>query len=443
MTSTTADLRNPLFQQDLFHCILDCLAALEASPKQFRESRQAPPSPSEWVTIRRYSHRIKELTIGPLGRFSLFFLRSTSLHPSLLVPNLRVLRWRLGISTKTRPFLSTIITQQLLSPSLISLNVTLSSVDDAILQSFLANYPFPCSNLKSVVIRVTGREQTSRTAIGTLSRAIPHHEHLECLDVSVPIDDVALTHVTVSQKLKKLALVLDPDKSNLHQVCIPSDIIPFRNVEELSLEVWDLCFVTTLLRTQDQMFRSFVLRHRFPPTIDAVFTFFTALASRQRMRSIQSIRLMPVMSGYAGVEEYHFTPGEFDALAMDYQISYDTLRPLTFLCHLRELVVDVGRWFSIDDDDLVSLARNWPLLQVLHLNCRKFVRGHPWRSAKHVTFKGLSSFLECCPDLRDVRLPLDAREVPHNTGGVFCNTAVRYIQFPSSPTVMLVWWKKP
>ena len=58
MSTTTTDLqtfktRNPLFQRDLFHCILDCLVAPEASPRQFRESRSVLVSLAQ--TCRAFS----------------------------------------------------------------------------------------------------------------------------------------------------------------------------------------------------------------------------------------------------------------------------------------------------------------------------------------------------------------------------------------------------
>ncbi|KAG8216676.1 hypothetical protein J3R82DRAFT_6877 [Butyriboletus roseoflavus] len=399
---------------------------------------QTPPSAAEWDIIHRYSHRIRELSIGPIGQFSLSFLRSTSSHPSLLVPNLRVLKWRSGIN----PFLSIKFIQRFLSPSLISLDVALSDADDERMQSFFASYPSLCPDLKSIVINVARPKQVSTTTIGTLSRAIPRYKHLESLDLSVPINDVALTHIILSPTFIRLALALHPDISSLHQICIPSDITPFRNVEKLSLEVWDLDFVTTLLRTQDQMFRSFVLRHRSTPTTDAAFTFFSALASRQRTRSLRSIRLTPVMPDRVDVDGLRSAPRESDEPVTHYHLTYDTLRPLTSLSHLRELVIDLGRWFSIDDDDLLSLTRNWASLQVLHLNRRQYVEEHPWRLVKYLTFKGLSALLECCPDLRDFCLPLDAREVLVNMGKTIGNIAVTYIHSPNTPTVILVCWKK-
>ena len=370
--------------------------------------------------------------MDPFSPFSVFLLQAA--NPSLLLPNLKALRWypaaRLNQSQHSISFI-----RRFLTPSLVSLDVTLlSGTDDVTLQSFFADHPFLCPNLTSIVldiIYIGEHRQLSPMATKALSRAITHHEHPECLDISTPIDDAALTHIAMSPKLKKLALVLHPDKSKLHQVCVSSDMIPFRNVEHLSLHVWDLYFITSLLRNKDQMFRSFVLRpYSSRPPTEAVFALFTALASPQRTRSLQSIDLK---LNFFPVDWHRFSPAELDELAMGHHLTYNTFRPLPSLCHLRELVIDLGCWFSIDDDDLLSLTRNWPSLRVLHLNCERYVDVYIWRSAKYVTFRGLLSLLECCPDLHSLCLPLDAREVPVNTGDIICNPALVYICVPRSP----------
>ncbi|KAF8549640.1 hypothetical protein OG21DRAFT_1514967 [Imleria badia] len=358
------------------------------------------------------------------GRFTLFFLRATSFYSSLL-PNLRVLKWRPSVIPQSQPGLSIMFIQRLLVPSLVFLDVALSESVDVSLHSFLANYPFLCPNLKSIVINIDEHEHVSSTTIKVLSQAITHQEHLERLGVSVPIDDVALTHTALSLKVKNLSLMLHPVKSNLHQICIPSDITPFRDVEDLSLEVWDLSRIVTFLRAQDQMFRSFRLCLRSPPTPEAVSTLFSALASCHRVRSLRSLTLLPL-----DVENEHFAPVELDESIMSQHLSYDTFRPLCSLCHLRELIIDLGCSYSIDDDDLVSLTRNWPLLAVLLLDCKS---DHPWRSGKYVTLKGLLSVLECCLDLREISLPLDARVVPVDTWDIVCNPTLTYLYFPKPP----------
>ena len=383
----------------------------------------------EWAVIRRYSHRIRELYIGSSYRFTLFFLQATSLHPSLLVPNLKALWWKPCI-LRPQPGTSIIFIQRLLSPSLISLSVSLNDADDA-LRSFFANYPFLCLNLKSIAVHVVdGCEQVSRTTVKLLSQAVTHHEHLERLSMSyTPIDDVALSHIAMSSKLKTLSLVLHPDKSDLHRVRIPSSTTPLRNVEDLSLEVWDLDFVTTLLRAENQMFRSLVLCHYSRPSTEAAFRFFTALASPPRARSLHAFVFMPHIYAF----EDRVAPVELDELIAPDLLSYDKLRPLSSFCHLRDLWVDIGRCISIGDDELASLAHNWSLLRSLDLKCEQGVQEYPWRMAKYITFKGLLSLLQCCPELHHLSLPLDAREVPIDIGDVVHNPALTSIHFPDSP----------
>ena len=390
-----------------------------------------PPSPAEWAIIHRYSHRVRELTIDvSAGRFTMFFLRITSLHPSVLVPNLRVLKWDPCVFPQSQRGLPIIFILRLLSPSLVSLRVTLGDPDDVSLHSFLANYPFLCPNLKFIDIGTGGHEKISSTTIKVLSRAITHHKHLERLTVYVPIDDVALTHIATSLQVKTLSLVLHPLRSNLHQIRFPSHITPFYTVKELTLQVWNVSHVTTLLRAQDQVFRSFWLSHRSPLTPEAISVLFTALVSPHRVCSLRSLTLI---HDPFDVESRRFVPEDFDELTMRHHLSYDTLRPLSSLCHLRKLDINIGQWISIGDDDLISLTRNWRSLHILRVDCGQYVDDHPWRSAKYITFKGLLSLLECCPDIHEISFPLDARVVPGDTGDIVCNPALTCLRFPASP----------
>ena len=371
------------------------------------------------------------------GHLTLLFLRATGFHPSVLLPNLRALKWRPYIITRSQPnsfqtVLSVLFLWRLLVPSLVSLDVSLTDSDDESLHSFLANYPLLCPNLKSIVISVGAPERVSRTTIDVLSRAITRHEHLDRFDISAPINDVGLTHIALSLQVKKLSLVLHPVKSNLHRICIPSDGIPFRTAEDLALEVWDLSCVMTLLRPQDQTFRSFTLCHHSPLTPEAVSALFTALVSRHRAHSLRSLTLWPDCFAQEGHRD---APVDLDEPFVRQHLSYDAFRPLSSLCYLTKLVLDLGYCFSIDDDDLVSLTRNWPCLQALLLYCQQYVYDHPWRWAKYVTFRGLLSVLASCPDLREITLPLDARAVPVDTGDVVCNPSLTYLYFPESPII--------
>lgn len=354
------------------------------------------------------------------------------------MPNLRVLKWDPSILSRDRllGFPPTILLiHRFLTPSLVSLSVSVTETADGTLQSFLIRHPFLCPNLTSITVDLGGRENESRTTIEILSQAITRYEHLEQLDISAPMDDAALTHVAMSPKLKMIAIILQAKP----KVCIPSDITPFRNVQDLQMEVWDLDFFTTLLRPQDQMFRSFALSYRSKTTIESVSSFFAALASRQRTHSLRSIRFSPNLSK-DGVP-FSMSSEIWYLSFYPYFLSFDTFRPLASLSHLRQLHLDFVLCISLDDDDLISMARNWPSLQVLHLNPKsrfegeaEFVYPSTLPDVKYVTLQGLVSLIECCPDLRELCLPIDAREVPDcDMPNVVCHPALWQLRFPDSP----------
>lgn len=95
----------------------------------------------------------------------------------------------------------------------------------------------------------------------------------------------------LSARLRSASLVLHPTESNLRNIGITSTDIPFCNVKDLELLVWDLRFVSSLLRPRDQMFHSFRLRLDTLREARDVFSFLTALASPQRTHSLQSVHL--------------------------------------------------------------------------------------------------------------------------------------------------------
>ena len=198
----------------------------------------APPSPTDWAIIRRYSHRIKELRFFPVDRVSVSFLQAISLQPFLLCPNLRLLFWY--SSTEVVPIsLSITLLRCLLGPSLVSLDICALGMKDAAFQPLLTNLLLP--NVKSLAIA------GQRAPSGSLSLPSTLCDRLERLYLLYPIDDAALRHVTMSPKLKNLSLALNLDQSRLYQVRLPSNSIPFYNVGKLSLELLDLQFVTSLL----------------------------------------------------------------------------------------------------------------------------------------------------------------------------------------------------
>ena len=354
-----------------------------------------PPSPADWAVVQRYSHRVKELKFFPLDKVSSCFLRAISSQPFLLFPNLKVLFWRSTTQLDCPTSLPITFLQCLLGPSLVSLNIFAREIDNAAFQPLLTN--LLRSGVKSLSIAITASQQAS---IGSLSFPFPLSDYLECLLLHSSVDDVALRHIIMSPTLKELRLVLNPDQSRLHQVRLPSDITPFYNVKKMFLEVWDLQFVTSLMRNEGQIFHSLSLRSHSRPTIPEFPAFLTALGSRQRIYSLQSITL-----------QSRYRESDLSQTATPAPL-YDMLRPLTCLSHLRQLSIHLHDCLPINDDELISLARHWPHLCNLMLSASPALHEHPWELGKYITLKGLGSLVECCPQLQLLYLPLDAREVP-------------------------------
>ena len=384
-----------------------------------------PLSSAEWAIIRRYTHRIKELKVYLVDQESHWFLRVTGVQACPLFPNLRVLSWPArgaGFSASR----SIKLLQRLPSPSLVSVDLVLTDMNDVMAQSFISGLYRRCPDLESVVIyhsNITGWK-VSQTTIRSLSQTTSFLRYLECLCVDVPIDGVALTHIATSPKVKELKLVLHPDKSCLRQFRLPSDTIPFCNVRDLSLRIWDLDFLTTFLHTKDQAFRSFRLNLCSRPTIQALAVFLDVLASPQRTHSLQSLTLS--LSLKESDEPQNITAHA--------HLPCDTLRPLARLSHLRELNINLNHCLFIDDHDLTSLARHWPLIQDLHLIGCSSPQDHISPPRTHITLYGLVSLVECCRHIRCLYLTVDATEVPLNTPPwIVRNPKLTHIWFIDSP----------
>ena len=76
-------------------------------------------------------------------------------------------------------------------------------------------------------------------------------------------------------------------------------------------------------------------------------------------------------------------------------LTYETLSPLVSFRCLRKLVIALNNLILIDDNELGTLARSWPLIEVLQLNCRS--GGWPWETADYPTLCGLLAVIAACP----------------------------------------------
>ena len=309
---------------------------------------------------------------------------------------------------------------QLLSPGLVSLSVSIQQTN---IWLFLQNYVRLCPRLKlkSVRLFAYGIPDLSEAEIHQLSLGISTQEYLEYLEVHTPIDDVALRRVMLSPKLRVAILVLHPIVSNLSNIRFTSADIPFRNVKELELYVWDLHFVSRLLRPQDQMFKTFSLCFTGLDNAEIFSAFLTALASPQRTDSLQSIRL---------ICDNPFAPEPDDAFydPSVHCLAYCTLSPLASLKHLREVELSLRNPILLEDGELGELAHNWPMLEKLVLTCTNGYYGTP-----SLTLGGLLLLLKHCSRLRKLCLAIDAREAPETTDIDVWNSILDSIELPESP----------
>jgi len=240
-----------------------------------------------------------------------------------------------------------------------------------------------------------------------------------------------LEQLLMSPTLKVLSLTGRVGSQDLFlgDVSIPSTDTPLRYIRDLLLAISDLSVMTTLLRPHDQAFRTIRLHVSFPPLPEVVQDFSIALATHPRADSLQSIVLDHLNDRPGG--GLH-RAGVVEEIAHPYCLSFDAFRPLMSLGRLRELVVHLFNGISLDNDELARMAGSWPLLEVLKLAPLVSHWG-AWPMAKCVTFFGLSTLLTSCPKLRELELPLDAREVPATAPSDPCNTAITSLRLSGRP----------
>ncbi|KAH0826542.1 hypothetical protein J3R83DRAFT_4895 [Lanmaoa asiatica] len=391
-----------------------------------------PPSPAERTIIDRYSHRIWELTLGRSDSdiISDRLLRLTSFEPSVLLPNLRALRWNYHTRISLRAEVPFMYIRRLLCPKLTSLDVIIPERETSLV-SFFDAFSRLCPNLKFIKFDFDGdARQVCVAAAPVLARSICSYASLVCLELSSPIDAASLRHLASLSTLKTLSLILDPQIIQPHEICVPATKAPCCIVQELDFTIWDFQLVTCFLQILDQAFRTLKLYLHDQPTPRSVSAFFTRLIALKlpHTDTLRSFRfaLHREPPSYSYVFPYLGKPEG----PLNHCFSYDTFSPLESFTSLRELVIDMNHQTSLDDNELMNLARSWPLLEVLHLDCLPGEYRRP--VAKSVTLNGLLSLLTSCLNLHELHLSLDAREVPVEAGAVIRNTAIRSLLLKNS-----------
>ena len=263
-----------------------------------------------------------------------------------------------------------------------------------------------------------------------LSRSICTNANWEHVELSPPIDNVVLKHLGMSSTLKTVSLTLAPQISRPDQTCFGPEDTPFCNVTDLALALWNsLDFATCFLRPRDQVFHSFeVTLHTSTIAMD-VSAFISALASPQRIHSLQSII---VNKDSFVVPRVGISTSDSQGILVRQPLSYETFRPLVPFVYLRKLVINLDHPTSVYDEEFADLVRNWPLLEVFHFQMMWIQGEHP---APLTTLKGLLSLLVSCRKLREIGLTLDASDVPSGASYTdVCNPSITSpLKFQNSP----------
>ncbi|KIJ62013.1 hypothetical protein HYDPIDRAFT_30833 [Hydnomerulius pinastri MD-312] len=359
-----------------------------------QSDRDLPPfSDEEWRTLQRYTPRVRELTIDKRSEELCFkVLRSLVFRTTLLLPNLRRLRFL------CRENAAMAYIRPLLTPTITHLDVSFGVGYGSVVLDFLQGYHTLCPNLTSIRFHYQGMNTK-------ISTAICRAQSLESIDCGL-IDDTALTHIARSLTLKKFSTQLYHIDSHriLRDIARDNspDLPPFRNVKVINLHLGDLSFIIPFLKPHHQSFTDVSLTFFVTPTTAILHSFFSALGSSTRQGSVRRVHLLQVHQSELDrrwVRPDHWQP-----------LTYDSLCPLQSFTCLRELVLELDNPVSLEEENLMMLARAWPRLEVLQVNYRS-----GWRvdsSTDPVTLNGLVSLLRLCPMLCTLGLSFDAREVP-------------------------------
>lgn len=264
--------------------------------------------------------------------------------------------------------------------------------------------------------------------VDALASSVVCLRKIQSLDFFAPMDSDTLKQIILSPNFKELGVMLDHPFSDAEEMVITPTDMPFPNVETIGLDIWNLHFLTHFLRPHQQRFVDVTLE--FHPEgrarVQPILSCFIALATPQRMDSVEAFRFL--LHANCVQDDKLTRPEELENSPLDYCLTYETLSPLTSFQYLSELEITLHNQISLDDDELVSLARCWPSLQILQLNCR--AGGWPWASAKYPTLRGLLALIEACPDLWNLCLPIDARTVPTDVSPDMYDTAIRELEVP-------------
>ncbi|KAG1863749.1 hypothetical protein F4604DRAFT_1040701 [Suillus subluteus] len=376
--------------------------------------------------------------------------------PTPLLPNLTHLAWS--------DELSLALLWPLLNPRLLSLRISSFQWSPKSTPLLLSKIRGLCPELNTLGLTFYLSEGCETKAESCLSRVICSWKKLEVLDYS-PVGCESILNLSALSSLRILRLRVD----NISDLDLPVNSLSFPSLHTLQFQANSLVTVHSILQAIRNL----------PKSMDIFLPVY-----RSGGVSVETIEpiLQPIGQNVScsNLEEFRMN---VPLLSSGVVNSSNVLRPLFLCCNLRVLRIMMTPLFLPADNDLRAMASAWPLLEELELfDCRNLypqVPSQPLpimdlpdddfppipplpvglphmsfgpmmsihlegtapfadfnmtdpRSNQNpgITFHGLISLLELCPNLHFFNLAIDATKLDglrgDKPGGGVCNRLVKY-----------------
>ncbi|KAF7351887.1 hypothetical protein MVEN_01150400 [Mycena venus] len=359
---------------------------------------------SDWHRVSCYAPRVKSLVFTDEARQMVSEILPSLITcvPRFLLPNLETLRW--GHSRRDLHYI-----RLFLGPKLTTLH---ASFDPSITNlSLFSTLKHICPELMNISIHFWDE---SDAADHTFSAFITALSHVETLTTDCTITSKALVaHL--------------PTFRSLSLANLPRIVTPLPTASQLRS--------VTLGPLYPYLANAFLNSSRFPEMEDICVTFnnntlaktisdfFLALAASCSPTSLALIRVDQGPNDF-----YDSGPNEMDP----YVISANSLQILSHFRNLESFRLTTPTGLDADDDSVGDLARSWPHLRDLSLKA-VYPPTH-----QRTTLRCLDTLASHCPDLSQLTISLDARQIPSITGvrqTSLERLEVRYSQISSAQPV--------
>ncbi|KAI0352219.1 hypothetical protein OH77DRAFT_1498095 [Trametes cingulata] len=378
-----------------------------------------PPDPTEWdrfIANAIHVTSFKRFPLAPdLDEESYRTLCLYRPGPSLL-PNVRELIWDESDADVFE------YGYQFLGPKLQTLHLG-QPPSDSLLLPALRSLDTKCPLLTHLSVQC---RSSMRPLDRVVSRAISRLQHLETIDLGLPLLDDALLHLATLPTLS-VAKVFIPRIPQLHDrllsVCSP--LFPSISVLHISAVCLEPS-ITHLIRqcSSEQLTEVRVSTAHDPTAVDAR-EFLAALGSSASKEVLSSVSLtFPLPSSIPLMLSLHAIPPQERP---GYLLDASVFRPLLACSELTEL--EVSSFYLKLDNELVSLLANaFPRLQSLRLL-------PPYNAGRvsEVTLEGLLPLFIQCPEMTHLAVPVDASRPLENLDDAMRPSELLTLEVGDSP----------